>query len=473
METLVDRRHAGQQDISSRIDTIYRKQKAFFATGATRSYAFRKEQIRKLQAALRRHEDDVMAAVAADFSKPAFEGYLTEVGPLYEDIRHALRNLRDWMSPRKVHTPVTLMPSSSWIYPDPLGNVLIISPWNYPFLLMMKPLISAIAGGNTAILKPSEISAHTAELITRIVEENFDEEYIAVVNGDGEMTGNILVGEYAFDHIFFTGSLFVGRKIMELASRHLSPVTLELGGKSPCIVDKEADIAFSARKIAWSKLVNAGQTCVAPDYVLVHEDIREALIAELKSSIRKMYGEDPKLSPDYPRLISDRRFQSVARFLSEGRIIFGGQADASQRYIAPTLLTEVGPDDLVMKEEIFGPVLPIIGYRDDAEVFQWIERNPYPLALYVYTKNRKVSENYIRNVRFGGGCVNNGLFHLANPELPFGGVGTSGIGQYSGEYGFNTFSRMKSVVKTPTWGDIPLTYAPYSGKLKWLKKIFG
>jgi aldehyde dehydrogenase (NAD+) len=264
----------------------------------------------------------------------------------------------------------------------------------------------------------------------------------------------------------------VGRKIMEMAARHLSPVTLELGGKSPCIVDKDANIEFAAKKVIWSKMVNAGQTCVAPDYLLVHEDIKEKFIVALKKYITTMYGEDPKQSPDFPRIISDRRFGAIIRYLEEGKIIFGGQTEASERYIAPTLLTNVSKTDLVMKEEVFGPVLPIISYKDDAEAMEWIAYNPYPLALYIYTNNKKVADHYIERVRFGGGCVNNGLIHLGNPELPFGGVGTSGIGQYHGEHGFNTFSRIKSIMKTPTWFDVPLLYPPYKDNLKWIRRIF-
>jgi aldehyde dehydrogenase (NAD+) len=472
METLTDKRSFEQQGIAARADRVFFKQKAFFESGGTRSYKFRKEQLRKLLSALKKYENDFIDALGRDFSKPAFESYGTELGPLYGEIRHAIKDLANWMTPEKVSTPLAFLPSSSWKYPDPLGNTLIISPWNYPLLLMFRPLVSAISGGNTAILKPSEISAHTAEVITRLIEENYDEEYLAVINGDGEMVGNLLVGHYHFDHVFFTGSVGVGKKIMELASRHLSPVTLELGGKSPCIVDKNADIEFSAKKLAWSKFVNAGQTCVAPDYLLVHEDIREKFIEALKRVITKMYGQDPITSPDYSRIISEKRYQTLTRYLVEGEIIFGGQTDASQRYIAPTIITNVSKEDLLMKEEIFGPVLPVIGYRNDAEVLQWISYNPYPLALYIYTKNKKVADFYINNVRFGGGCVNNGLIHLGNPELPFGGVGTSGVGQYHGEHGFNTFSRIKSVTKTPTWVDAPLWYAPYKGNLKWIKKIF-
>lgn len=473
MDTVMERTIANpQQDMAARVERVYQKQKAFFHSGATRSYQFRKEQLKKLSAALKKYEEEAILALKKDFQKSGFEAYGTELGPLYTELKHTLRDLRNWMRPEKVGTPLPFLPSSSWLYPDPLGNTLIISPWNYPFLLMFRPVISSIAGGNTMILKPSEISAHTAVLITRIIEENFDESYIAVINGDGEMAGNILVGNYHFDHVFFTGSMQVGRKIMEMAATHLSPVTLELGGKSPCIVDKHANIEFAAKKVVWSKLVNAGQTCVAPDYLLVHEDIREQFIAAIKKWITTMYGEDPKQSPDYPRMISDRRYQAVSRYLQEGEIIFGGQTDASQRYIAPTLITNISKDNLVMKEEIFGPVLPVISYRDDKEVMEWIDHNPYPLALYIYTNNKKVADFYIENVRFGGGCVNNGLVHLGNPELPFGGVGTSGIGQYHGEHGFNTFSRVKSVMKTPTWFDAPLMYPPYKDNLKWLRRIF-
>jgi aldehyde dehydrogenase (NAD+) len=473
MDTVMERTtHITQDEMAARVEQIYQKQKAFFHSGGTLPYAFRKAQLKKLLVALKKYEEEVIIALQKDFRKSGFEAYGTEIGPLYTELKHTIRDLKNWMQPEKVATPPPFLPSSSWCYPDPLGNTLIISPWNYPFLLMFRPLISAIAGGNTMILKPSEISAHTAALITKIMGEYFDESYIAVINGDGEKAGNLLVGNYHFDHIFFTGSVPVGRKIMEMAARHLSPVTLELGGKSPCIVDKDANIEFAAKKVIWSKMVNAGQTCVAPDYLLVHEDIKEKFIVALKKYITTMYGEDPKQSPDFPRIISDRRFGAIIRYLEEGKIIFGGQTDASERYIAPTLLTNVSKTDLVMKEEVFGPVLPIISYKDDAEAMEWIAYNPYPLALYIYTNNKKVADHYIERVRFGGGCVNNGLIHLGNPELPFGGVGTSGIGQYHGEHGFNTFSRIKSIMKTPTWFDVPLLYPPYKDNLKWIRRIF-
>jgi aldehyde dehydrogenase (NAD+) len=460
------------RNLAAEIESIREKQRAYFASGATRPYAFRKAQLKKLWQAVKSREQDVIDALNKDFRKPEFEGYGTEIGPFYGEVKHALHELGNWMRPEKVNTPLPFLPSTSWRYYDPLGNVLIISPWNYPFLLMFRPLVSAIAGGNTIILKPSEISAHVAAVITEIITTHFPEEYIAVINGDGEEVGNLLVGEHHFDHVFFTGSVGVGKKIMAMAAKHLSPVTLELGGKSPCIVDKTADLAFAAKKIAWSKFVNAGQTCVAPDYVLVHEEVREKFISLLTAQVNRMYGDDPMQSPDYARIISNRRFNALLKYLDEGKIIAGGHTDAADRYIAPTLITDVSSSDVIMKDEIFGPILPIIGYQTDAEVLQWISMNPYPLALYIYTGSKKVADFYIEQVRFGGGCVNNGLIHLGNEALPFGGVGTSGIGQYHGEFGFQTFTRVKSVMKTPTWLDAPLWYPPYKDHVKWIRKIF-
>lgn len=461
-----------QTGLKEQIKRVYEKQQAFFASGATRPYAFRKEQLKKLRSIIKRSEPQILEALHKDFRKPEFETYGTEIGPLYAEIRHTLSHLRSWMQPVRVKTPLPFLPSSSYTYADPLGITLIISPWNYPFLLMIHPLISAIAGGNTMVLKPSEIAPHTAQLIADMIQENFNEEYIAVVTGDGLEVGNELLNNYHFDHVFFTGSVPVGRKIMEMASKHLSPVTLELGGKSPCIIEEDANIAFAAKKVAWGKFVNAGQTCVAPDYILVHASVKEKFIAELKAVIRKMYGDDPKASLDYARIISDKRFQTLITYLDNGSIITGGEADASQRYIAPTLIDHVNGEDPIMKDEIFGPVLPIITFEDKKEVMDWIEKSPYPLSLYVFTSSKKNEQYYIDNVRFGGGCINNTLIHLGNPDLPFGGVGTSGIGQYHGELGFRTFSRTKSVLKSPTWFDAPLWYAPYKDHLKWIKKIF-
>ncbi len=464
--------NTGDQQFAAEIKKIYGRQQAFFESGATRSYAFRKAQLSKVKHAVKKYENKIIEALSKDFSKPPFETYGTEIGPLLTEIRHTIGSLKNWMRPQRVGTPLPFLPSSSWTYSDPLGITLIISPWNYPFLLMMRPVISSMAAGNTMILKPSEISAHTAAVITEMIREYFDEEYIAVINGDGEAVGNELLNNYHFDHVFFTGSVNVGKSIMQMAAKHLSPVTLELGGKSPCIVDREADVDFAAKKIAWGKMLNAGQTCVAPDYLLLHEDVKDKFLASFKKVIIEMYGSDPKQSPDFARIISDRRFRALVKFLGDGEILFGGETDASERYIAPTVILNVKKEDAIMKEEIFGPILPVIIYRERQEVFQHIAANPYPLALYVFSANKETSEHYIANIRFGGGCVNNTLIHLGNPDLPFGGVGTSGIGQYHGEHGFDTFTQVKSIMKTPTWFDAPLWYPPYKNNIKWIKKIF-
>lgn len=458
--------------LQEKIHAVYQSQKAFFDTGKTKEHAFRKAQLEKLRNAVMQHEQDIYDAMNRDFRKSSFETYGTEIGPVLTDIRHMLKNLKDWMKPERVGTPLPFLPSASWIERDPLGITLIISPWNYPFLLMMRPLISAISGGNTMILKPSEISFHTSQVISKIITENFPEEYIAVFEGDGAIVVKELLSNHHFDHVFFTGSTFVGRQVMKMAAEHLSPVTLELGGKSPCIVDKNVNIEFAAKKIAWGKLINAGQTCVAPDYVLVHEDIKEVFLEKLKIQISKMYGEDASQSPDYPRIISDRRFDALTKFLYDGKIIYGGDTKKDDRYFGPTILEHVKDSDAVMQEEIFGPVLPVITYKNDQEAIEWIEKNPYPLALYMFTNNKKTASRFIRKIRFGGGCVNNTIIHLGNPELPFGGVGGSGIGQYHGRHGFDTFTRQKSMVYTPTWLDAPLWYAPYKNNLKWIRKIF-
>jgi aldehyde dehydrogenase (NAD+) len=459
-------------DLSARIAAVYRAQQDFFRTGATRSYAFRKQQLKKLMHAIEKNEQKISEALYKDLRKSAFEAYGTEIGPVLAELDYALRHLRRWMQPVREGTPLMFFPSSSTIQRDPLGMVLTIGPWNYPFLLIMSSVVGAMAGGNTVILKPSDLSVYTSRAIEEMFDEHFPEEYVAVIQGPGELVGRELVGSYHFDHIFFTGSVSVGRKIMEMAARHLSPVTLELGGKSPCIVDQTANLDFAARKIAWSKLINAGQTCVAPDYLLVHASVRDQFIEKLKAAFTRMLGNEPRQSPDYGRLLNEKRFQVVSSYLDQGRIIYGGQTDASDLFIGPTLLSEVNPESPVMTEEIFGPVLPVISFNTHEEVLTWIERNPYPLSLYVYTGSQATERFYTENVRFGGGCINNGVIHLGNPDIPFGGVGTSGIGQYHGRYGYDTFTRPKSIMRSPTWFDAPLWYPPYKNNLRWIRKLF-
>jgi aldehyde dehydrogenase (NAD+) len=459
-------------DFMERAERIFDAQQIFFRSGATRPIAFRKQMLKRLRQTVERREKDISAALHRDLRKSEFEAFASEIGVFYQEIRHTLRNLSDWMAPQRVPTPLIFFPSSSRIMRDPLGQVLIMGPWNYPFLLIMHPLVSAIAGGNTAFLKPSEQAPHTAAIVEEIIRETFEEQYVAVFQGFGHIVGPGLMERFHFDHVFFTGNPTVGRSIMELAARQLTPVTLELGGKSPCIVDASADLTQAARKIAWSKLFNAGQTCVAPDYVLVHADIRDAFLEKLKAAFASMTGGDARQAPDFGRLINRKRFDAVSRYLASGTIAYGGQTDADDLFIAPTILTDIDPADPVMREEIFGPVLPLITWRDRHEVINWIERNPYPLALYVFAKSREAEEFFVNNVRFGGGCVNNGIIHVGNPDLPFGGVGPSGIGQYHGRSGFETFTRQKSVLKSPTWFDVPLWYPPYKDHLKWVKLLF-
>lgn len=459
-------------DFMERAERIFKAQQSYFRTGVTRPIAFRKQMLKRLRQTVERREKDISAALHSDLRKSEFEAFASEIGVFYQEIRHTLRNLTDWMAPQRVPTPLIFFPSSSRVMRDPLGQVLIMGPWNYPFLLMMHPLVSAIAGGNTAFLKPSEQAPHTAAIIEEIIRETFEEEYVAVFQGFGHIVGPGLMERFHFDHVFFTGNPTVGRSIMELAARQLTPVTLELGGKSPCIVDASADLTQAARKIAWSKLFNAGQTCVAPDYVLVHADVRDAFLEKLKAAFSSMTGEDPRQAVDFGRMINRKRFDAVSRYLANGRIAFGGQTDADDLFIAPTILTDIDPGDPVMQEEIFGPVLPLITWRDRSEVLDWIERNPYPLALYVFAKSGEAVDFFVNNVRFGGGCVNNGIIHVGNPDLPFGGVGPSGLGQYHGKAGFETFTRPKSVLKSPTWFDVPLWYPPYKDHLKWVKLLF-
>ncbi|MFB6455706.1 aldehyde dehydrogenase [Chitinophaga sp. Hz27] len=449
---------------------LYEGQKAYFDSGATLAYNFRKTQLKRLKKAIQQYETRILEALHQDLHKHAMEAYSSEVGFLYEEIDYILEGLKAWMEPQVVSSPLVTYPSSSRIYRQPLGLTLIIAPWNYPFMLQISPLLGAIAGGNCAILKPSELAPATSAIITTLIKETFDPTYIAVVEGDGGQVIPMLMS-FRFDHVFFTGSIPVGKKIMEMAVPHLTPVTLELGGKSPCVVDEKVNITVAAKRIVWAKFWNAGQTCVAPDYLLVHQNVKDELITALKNAIVEFFGEDPLQSVSYARMINDKRFDVVAAYLSDGHVVHGGQTDKTQRYIAPTLLTDVEWDDPVMQDEIFGPVLPVLTYSDLQHAIQAIKKLPYPLSLYIFTKSKKTERALIEQVRFGGGCVNNALVHLTNPELPFGGTGYSGMGQYHGKYSFDTFTHPKGMLKTGTWLDVPVKYPPFKNKLNLLKKI--
>jgi len=454
------------------IAEVFAGQLRFFNSGATRPVAFRIEQLKRLKEAILLHEAEIQEALYKDLRKSTYEAFSSEIGQLLREIDFTIRHLHAWARPQSVSTPLMLFPSNSKIYRDSLGIVLIIGPWNYPFLLTIGPLISAIAGGNTVILKPSEEAAHTAMVVEKIISAIFSQDLVHVVQGVGGEVIPAMMNQVRFDHVFFTGSTGVGQKIMEMAAKKLVPVTLELGGKSPCIVDRSANLDYTAKKIVWSKLMNAGQTCVAPDYVLVHNTVKDALVARIRDNVKRMFGEDPMMSEDLGRIINNKRFKKLTGYLDPTKITSGGRSNEADLYIEPTILENISIQDPVMQEEIFGPILPVIGFDNQNEVVEWVEKNPFPLSLYVYAEDRSVQEFYLSRLRFGGACINNSLIHLGNPHLPFGGVGPSGTGQYHGKFGFETFTRPKAVLHSRSWFDIPLLYAPFKGKVELLKKVF-
>ncbi|WP_152599710.1 aldehyde dehydrogenase family protein [Hoeflea sp. BAL378] len=444
--------------------------RAGFDTGRTRPIEWRRAQLHRLKAMIEDNEGALLDALHADLGKSAFEGRLTETGTVLAEITHVLRHLKGWMRPARVWTPLTNQPGYAMIRPEPLGVALIIAPWNYPFYLLAMPLIGAIAAGNCAVLKPSEISAHTSRVLARLIPDFMDSQAIRVVEGDAETATELL--EQRFDHIFFTGGEHVGKIVMTAAAKHLTPVTLELGGKSPAIVASDCDLQLAARRVAWGKFLNAGQTCIAPDYVLVEEKAADAFVAGLKTAITDFFGADPKASPDYPRLVSDRHFARVRDLIAGGTVAAGGECDPETRYIAPTVLTGVDLQAPVMREEIFGPVLPVVPYRGIEEAIAFVTARPKPLALYLFSNAREIREKVLAGTSSGGACINDVVMHLAVPELPFGGVGASGMGACHGRASFDTFSHARSVLVKSEWPDLPLRYAPFtSAKFKWLRRL--
>ncbi len=440
-----------------------------FESGITRPYAFRKQQLLSLKKTILQHEKGIYDALYSDLKKNPEESYATEIGMVLGELNAALKNLRDWMQPQRVGTDLVNFPSSSTIYRDPLGVVLIISPWNYPLQLLLNPLVSAIAGGNCAIVKPSEFAPATAAIIERICNEIFPREYVYVVQGDGAEIVPAIMKSFRVDHLFYTGSIPVGKAIYQMAAENLIPVTLELGGKSPCIVEPDADLGVAARRIVLGKFVNAGQTCIAPDYLLVHQSVKDALVEKMKESIEKFYSADASNSYEYGKIINEKRFDKLLSYLGEGNIVEGGQHDRTKLFIAPTIVENVSIDSSLMKEEIFGPIFPVITYQTTEEAMQVVKQNPNPLAFYLFTKNKKTQKQWLDSVAFGGGCINNTDWHFSNPQLPFGGVGSSGMGAYHGKAGFDTFTRPKSVLKTPNWFDLYIKYPPFKGRLKLFK----
>ena len=451
------------------IKLLLSEQRDFFNTGWTKKLTFRNEKLAVLQKAVRDNEVEILKALKHDLSKPAYEGYLTEVGIILDEIRFIKKHLYKWAKPRKVRTRIFQFPASSYIHPEPYGISLIIAPWNYPFQLLIAPLIGAMSAGNCSVVKPSEFAPHTAQIISNIISKNFERSYIAVIKGDAQSSRALL--EERFDYIFFTGGETVGKIVLEAAARHLTPVTLELGGKSPCIVDRKVDLNLSAKRIVSGKFINAGQTCIAPDYLLVHHTVKTELLKRMKLYIRQFYGADPQQSADYPRIINEKHFLRLTQLMQYGRIITGGQTHREDLYIAPTLLDDISWDDPIMQDEIFGPILPIITFDNLSEAVLRVKALPKPLALYFFSNNRQDVNKIISDISFGGGCINDTLLHFANPYLPFGGIGSSGIGSYHGKAGFDALNHQKSLLKNSFRFDIPLRYPPYGEKLRIIKKL--
>jgi aldehyde dehydrogenase (NAD+) len=442
---------------------------SYYNSHVTRPYAFRKKQLQLLKQTLLANEKEIEQALYTDLKKSAEETYASETGLVLAEINLALKNLRQWMEPQNVGTNLVNFPSSSKIYRDPLGVVLIISPWNYPLQLLLIPLVGAIAAGNCVVLKPSEFSSATSALIHKMITAVFPEEYIKVVTGDGAEVVPTMMKMFRFDHVFYTGSIPVGKIIYQMAAEKLVPVTLELGGKSPAIVTANADITIAAKRIAFGKFLNTGQTCIAPDYVLVHNDVKQKFIDTLKEKIIQFYSGDPAGNYDYGKIINEKRFDKLVSYLGDGKIVTGGSYNRERLFIAPTVLENAPAGAPVMNEEIFGPILPVTGYNTTAEAMEIVGRNKTPLAFYLFTNNEKEEREWIEKVPFGGGCINNADWHFANHNLPFGGVGNSGIGAYHGKFTFETFTRAKGVMKTATWFDPAFKYPSLKGKMKLFK----
>jgi aldehyde dehydrogenase (NAD+) len=453
------------------IQLVLEKQRKYFNTGVTRDVDFRMEKLNTLKESIQKNEKEILEALWSDLHKSEFEAYATEIGIILEEINFVMKHLKSWAKTKKVRTPLTHFLSSSYIYSEPYGVSLIISPWNYPFQLTMAPLIGSIAAGNCAMLKPAKYSPKTTEIMAKIIEECFSEEFVAVVEPYGGRESIQALLEEEFDYIFFTGSVPVGKVVMEKAARHLTPVTLELGGKSPCIVDADSDIKLAAKRITWGKFLNSGQTCVAPDYLLVHKSVKKQLLNEIVGCIKEFFGEDPSKSKDFPRIINERQFDRIIGLLDKGNIVTGGEYKKEERYIAPTIIENITWEDPVMLDEIFGPILPTIEFEDLEEVITMVNSKPKPLALYFFSNNKKHQDRIIKMISYGGGCINDTIIHVASAYAPFGGVGASGMGSYHGKGSFDLFSHKKSVIKKSNIIDIKIRYAPYNDKIKLLKKL--
>ena len=453
-------------DFSNYID----EQENYFKNGDTLPISKRKKLLKNLKKEILANEKEIFDVLKKDLRKSNYETYLTEIGILITEIDLFLKNIDNWAKPKKVKSSLLSFPSSDYVYSEPYGKVLIISPWNYPFQLAILPTMSAVAAGNTVVLKPSEHAPHTSKLIKDIIEKVFEKSHVLVIEGAAETASKLL--EYRWDYIFFTGSVRIGKIVAAAAAKTLTPITLELGGKNPCIIDDTIDLKLAARRIVWGKFVNAGQTCIAPDFLIVKNNIKDKLIAELLSEIKRAYGENPENSEDYPRIVNKTNLSRLSNLIEGANIVYGGKYNIDTCYFSPTIIDEPKIESPLMAEEIFGPILPVISYDNENEIEKLILKYEKPLALYVFSTNNKFSEKIIRKYSFGGGAINDTIIHCGNPNLPFGGVGHSGIGAYHGKASFDLLSHKKSIIKKGNWLDIKIRYAPYDGKLNTVKKFF-
>ncbi|RLJ68829.1 aldehyde dehydrogenase (NAD+) [Lacinutrix venerupis] len=451
------------------IPELLQSQKDYFKTGETKNINFRKKLLKKLREELVNQENAIIEALAKDFNKPAFESVLTETSVVLSDLDLMIKNLKKWSKPKRVIPALLNFPSTDKLYSEPYGQTLIIAPWNYPYQLAIAPMVAAIAAGNTVILKPSELTPNTSALLKNIIEKVFKPEHVSVVEGGVDVSTKLL--EQRWDYIFFTGSVNVGKIVAKAAANYLTPVTLELGGKNPCIIDETANIKLTAKRIVWGKFINAGQTCIAPDYILIQKNKKEEFYIAIQNEIENAYSKNPENSEDFCRIINTKNFERLKNMLVNQKCIIGGITNAKNNYIAPTVIDEPSIDSEVMQDEIFGPILPVISYKDENEIESIISNYNKPLSLYVFTNNSTKAKNIIEKYSFGGGCINDTVVHFANHRLPFGGVGNSGIGAYHGKLSFDTFSHKKAIVKKGNWLDLPVRYAPYNGKLKTIKKF--
>ncbi len=448
---------------NQQIDLILENQRKFYQTGATLPVSFRIEMLKRLYSVILQYETEINEALQSDLGKSNFESYMCEIGMVLSELSYMIRHTPEFASKRRVRTPLAQFPSTSYKKPTPYGNTLIMSPWNYPFLLTIGPLSNAIAAGNTAIVKPSAYSPATSDIVAKIITECFPEKYIAVVLGGRKENAHLL--ELKFDFIFFTGSQSVGKEVLRHAAENLTPVVLELGGKSPCIVDDTAKIKLAAKRIVFGKFINCGQTCVAPDYVLCQSSIKDALITEICKQIKKQYGLNPLQNKDYGKIINEKHFYRLCGLLEEEKIVCGGESNAETLQIAPSIMANVSWEDKVMQEEIFGPILPILTFDSFDEIYTLLAKKAKPLALYLFSEDKKRMQDVTNRCRYGGGCMNDTIIHLATSEMGFGGVGESGMGAYHGKTGFDTFSHLKSIVEKKTWLDLPMRYQPYDRSL--------